>query len=717
MITNRARRGMNALRKGTKRGRLSQMNTGERLEDRQLLAGTDFSPFNMSAISNGASPLNDGLYSFFVARIDGLAGNAEQQIADGQQRLMDAGLTDAQLSRSLGSDGLFLLETTEEVGPESLNQELSHVSGYKYLQAAEGNSETGELTRIYKGRIEVNPLVSLTTTRLDTGPLDPGSGGESPLAPPTLLGTFQGLDANDNPFLISPPDTIVAAGPDHLVEAINVALRIYDKEGNVLLTQSLDDFFAPLGKPSAGDPLVTYDEMAGRWYVASIDGFDNNNILLAVSNTSNPLDGFTEMHEVAITPPGDLADFPKIGFNADAVIIEANDFGSGGGNPRLTAIDKLTLLDQNSATYTAYNSTPAPNFRAMVPATMHGAAPGSDVMYFVQERSFGDGDFIQVVRMTNILSNSPVFSYYDIDVADYGFPPLAEQPGGLINTNDTTFLNADWRNGRLVATHTVGDFNDNDAHAAWYEFDAQDFATATPTLIQEGRLDPGDGISTYFPSVAITAGGTIGMTYMQSSPSQYASMYVTGRSASDPAGTMSEGALVAEGEDFLDGFFRAGDYSGITVDPVDGSTFWAANEYKAADAFWSTAIAHFSLGMSVTTTSPANGGTVSTQPTEYVVDFSDPYDPFFINPAGVLVNGNPASAYTIVDDDTISFTFTTNPVSGQGLQQFDVSAGTVVRLGDNDPLQAYTGTFSYDVAADAGHVHRPGRWFGRDAAA
>ena len=33
-----------------------------------------------------------------------------------------------------------------------------------------------------------------------------------------------------------------------------------------------------------------------------------------------------------------------------------------------------------------------------------------------------------------------------------------------------------------------------------------------------------------------------------------------------------------------------------------------------------------------------------------------------------MVNGNPASAYSIVDDDTISFTFTINPVSDQGLQ-------------------------------------------------
>ncbi len=559
VVTNCLSRGPKKRSSRARRIRPLTSIRGERLEDRQLLAGTDLSSLSSSSLSQTmwqrSDSGDDGLYSFFVARLDGLSGTVEQQIVEAQIRLLDAGVSNTELAGSLGSEGLYLLRTTEEVSRASLNEDLARVPGYKYLQGAEGDPQTGSLIGVYKGKLEVNPLSRLTSTRLNAGLLEPAYGVKSLASPPTVLDTFEGLNANDNPFLLSPPDPILAAGPEHVVEAVNNALRFYSKDGTVLATQSLDDFYAPLGVPSAGDPLVVYDDMAGRWYIASIDGANNNNILLAVSNTSDPLAGFTEMHQVAITPPGDLADFPKMGFNADAVVIAVNDFGSGNGDPRLTAIDKATLLDANSATYTAYNSTPAPNFRAMVPATMHGAAPGADVMYFVQERSFADGDFVQVVQMTGVLSDSPVFNYYDIDVDDYGFPPAAQQPGGLINTNDTTFLNADWRNGMLVATHSVGDFSDGDAHAAWYLFEAEDSASATPTLIQEGRLDPGDGISTYYPSVAITAGGTIGMTYMQSSPSQFASMYVTGRSPSDPPGTMSEGALSRRGRGLSGWFF------------------------------------------------------------------------------------------------------------------------------------------------------------------
>ncbi|MEO8268697.1 MAG: hypothetical protein ABI557_03190, partial [Aureliella sp.] len=688
--------------------RFRELLSIERLEERRVLSVDMPVPVYLpreaiyDQASNEEEEESDGgeAFNLFITRIDEISGSAEAQVAAANSRLSAAGVSDAEIVRSMGSEGLFLLRTTHELEGDELNRELSRVPGYEYLQAVQGNSVTGEVTRVLKGEIKVNPLALMTRSRVEVGAFTPSTLGAGVLPPPTVVTSFAGLNANDNPYLVSPPDTILAVGPSQVIEAVNNSLRIFSKDGTVQLTQSLDDFFAPLGVPSAGDPLVAYDDMASRWYVVAIDGSSPDNLLLAVSNTSDPLDGFAEMHRVAVASPGGFADFPKIGFNADAVVLEANEFNNFvNGDPRITTIDKTSLLDKNPATFTAYNSVPAYNFRAMVPAQMHGAGPGADVIYFVQERNYVDGDFVQVVRMTDVLSNSPVFDYFDIDVSDYGYPPSAQQPFGYINTNDTSFLNADWRNGKLVASHTVGDFSDSEAHAAWYEFDAPDSGLATPFLIQEGRLDPGDGISTYYPTVAITSGGAIGLTYMQSSPVEYASMFVTGRNAGDAAGTMRDPVVVAAGEDYLDGFGRAGDYSGITVDPVDGTTFWAANEYKATDAFWSTAIAQFSLGMAVTNTLPADGQIVTTKPTQYIVDFSEPFDsaPVHIQATGFKVNGLPANAYSIVDDDTLAFTFTTNPVNAQGLQTLVLAAGTVVRQSDGDPLQAYSSTFRYDT--------------------
>src|SRR5439155_26774197 len=122
------------------------------------------------------------------------------------------------------------------------------------------------------------------------------------------------------------------------------------------------------------------------------------------------------------------------------------------------------------------------------------------------------------------------------------------------------------------------------ARVRWYEFNT---AGATPTLVQEGSLHPGAGISTYYGTVALDTAGNIGMTYMESSSGEFVSMYVTGRLLNDPLGVMVPGTLVKAGNSQLYGYFRAGDYSGIGLDPADGQTFWVANEYKS-NSFWNT---------------------------------------------------------------------------------------------------------------------------------
>src|SRR5439155_8167396 len=76
----------------------------------------------------------------------------------------------------------------------------------------------------------------------------------------TALGmTLDGLSSGDNSEGVSPPDTTLAVGPEHVVEATNLALRIYDKAGNVLRTQQFAVFFAPPSMHELSDPQVVFD--------------------------------------------------------------------------------------------------------------------------------------------------------------------------------------------------------------------------------------------------------------------------------------------------------------------------------------------------------------------------------------------------------------------------------------------------------------------------
>src|SRR5262249_1293874 len=137
-----------------------------------------------------------------------------------------------------------------------------------------------------------------------------------------------------------PPDTILAVGPVNVVEATNRDLAIFDKTGATQFSEHLKTFWAPVlpsNLPVPGDiithPKVTYDELAGRFEVTTFElnfATQESHLLLAMSNDSNALDGFTEMHRIDTAENGTFADFPQLGWDADAVYVTTNQFRFAG---------------------------------------------------------------------------------------------------------------------------------------------------------------------------------------------------------------------------------------------------------------------------------------------------------------------------------------------------------------------------------------------------
>ena len=105
-----------------------------------------------------------------------------------------------------------------------------------------------------------------------------------------------------------------------------------------------------------------------------------------------------------------------------------------------------------------------------------------------------------------------------------------------------------------------------------------------------------------------------------------------------------------------------------------------------------------SLGLAVTGTTPAANSVVSTPPATYTVSTSDPLDPATIQASGFLVNGIAASSYAYTSGTTsITFNFTTSPVTAQGLQTIQINAGAFNRASDESPVAQYNATFRYDA--------------------
>jgi hypothetical protein len=422
------------------------------------------------------------------------------------------------------------------------------------------------------------------------------------------------LDTVDAGSIVEPPDTIAAASPTHVVEVVNSNIAYYDKTtGSRVFTTDLGTFFAPVDSVASffSDVYVGYDESVGRFWVSTMD-IDFTNLVsyfdFAISNDSNPTHGFTEMHQINDTETSPrtgetlFTDFPRVGWNADAYVVSFNMTGFSTQVPynvQILTINKASVLDQNNATLTFFQTDrPAPN-STMVPATMHGSVAG-DPMWFVEEKGLEqDGQylFLRIVKETNVLSSNPTFTDYYVQVDPYTITPFPNDPlGEVTSTLDTRILSVDWRGGTMVATQDVGIPSDMLVHARWYVLSTSGSA---PSLLQQGTLNPGPTSHTYMPCAAITASGSIGMTYIQSGDTENMSMYVTGRAATDFPGTMQPGALVEAGAMNYQGT-RAGDFAGLTVDPTDGTSFWAANEYAETTSDitvpnWGTWIAHFNV--------------------------------------------------------------------------------------------------------------------------
>jgi autotransporter-associated beta strand protein len=265
---------------------------------------------------------------------------------------------------------------------------------------------------------------------------------------------------------------------------------------------------------------------------------------------------------------------------------------------------------------------------------------------------------------------------------------------------DTRILSLDWRNNQMVAAQNVGINSDMDVHARWYVIST---AGTAASLVQQGTLAPGTGIDTYMPSAALATDGSIGMTYIESSPVQNMSMYVTGRTVSDPAGTMETPVLVKAGQQYYQGR-RIGDFSGIAVDPVTGTTFWAVNEYAIATSNlalpnWGTWLAAFQV-VTPTLTWTGNGSTTN---------WSDPnnWSSGVAPGAGAnLVFGASATKFTSTNNLASGTPFGTITLSGGG---YAISGNSIVLTGGLDGSGATgSNTFGLNIALSTAETFQAG---------
>ena len=127
----------------------------------------------------------------------------------------------------------------------------------------------------------------------------------------------------------------------------------------------------------------------------------------------------------------------------------------------------------------------------------------------------------------------------------------------------------------FLVSHTVrvGQNTNTQTGIRWYELRG----SGTPAVYQEGNLSPDTTLYRFMPSIAQDQDGNAAVGYSVSSASTHpgikAAWWNLGRTFSPTELAIQTGAGDEENTN------EWGDYTSMTVDPVDDCTFWYVNEY------------------------------------------------------------------------------------------------------------------------------------------
>jgi hypothetical protein len=156
-----------------------------------------------------------------------------------------------------------------------------------------------------------------------------------------------------------------------------------------------------------------------------------------------------------------------------------------------------------------------------------------------------------------------------------------------------------------------------------------------------------------------------------------------------------------------DGFpetFLASDENG----PGDGAGYYFdsfSNVWTPIRAFFPSYRAMFVRaveqvdGLAVVSTDPAVGSVVFTQPVDFVVNVREPVQSATLEASDFTVNGIAANSVDYTPGTTtMTFHFTSTPVTTQGAQTMHIDEGAFLSDPAGDPVHEFNGTFHYDVS-------------------
>jgi hypothetical protein len=412
----------------------------------------------------------------------------------------------------------------------------------------------------------------------------------------------------------APPDTTGAVGATQYVQWVNTDFAVFDKTNGALLYGPVtgNTLFANLGGACAtsndGDPIVQYDKAANRWVLSQFavpGGTAGYWQCVAVSQTSDA----TGAWNLYAFPAPNFNDYPKVGVWSDGYYVTFNMFTSTFVGARVCAYDRASMIAGTAATQQCFQLSSA--YDSLLPADIDGltAPPAGSPNYLVSLLNGALGMWKFHVDWSNA-ANSTLTGPIAIATAPYNLAcgggiciPQSSSRQLLDSLGDRAMFRLAYRNlsgtETMVVNHSVmanatRKRGSGNSAVRWYEI--RNMAT-TPSVYQQATFSP-DSKYRWMGSAAMDKQGNMAVGYSVSSALMHPGLAYATRLAGDAPGVLSgETTIVSGGGSQQKRLERWGDYTHMSVDPVDDCTFWYVGQYlKANGTFnWSTRIASFKI--------------------------------------------------------------------------------------------------------------------------
>lgn len=442
-------------------------------------------------------------------------------------------------------------------------------------------------------------------------------GSTGAVAEPKASTTGVGVDPNAR---VAPPDTTGDLGPNHYVQWVNSRYAIYNvtRDANNTISgfnlvpgfpKNGNAVFAGMNSRCAttndGDPIVQYDQFADRWVLTQfVAGSSPYLQCVAVSTSPDPT-GTYNRYEFSYGR--DFNDYGKMGVWTDSYTMTFNMFARGRtfSGSKVCAYERSQMLAGAPARQICAQTSKT--YGSLQPADIEGtllptAGTGLPLLSISTNSLLSWKFSYNWASATGTLTGPATVSGVAAFSRACGGGTCIPQPGTtqqLDSLADRLMYRLSYRkfadgHESLLINHSVA--NAGSVAVRWYELRN---ASTTPNLYQQGTYAPTADYR-WMGSAAMDKTGGIGIGYnVSNSTNINPSVRYAGRGPADPLGVLGAETTLLAGPGVQTGsqLSRWGDYSTLSVDPVDGCTMVFTTEFIPSNgAFnWSTYIGSFKL--------------------------------------------------------------------------------------------------------------------------